>query len=107
MKNIAMFERDKLSAITSFGSGHVQGSRCVCVCVYARAHISALSCLAVSPVITIILSFFFEISYCKDVPLRSLMRTTNQLYHPLDIYAIWAINIFFVSGGGWVGVGPI
>ena len=63
---------------------------CVCVCVYARAHILASSCLAVSPIITIILSFFsFEISYCKDVPLRSLMRTTNQLYHPLDIYAMF------------------
>ena len=38
MKNIAMFGGDKLSAITAFGSGHVQGSRfkvyvCICVCV--------------------------------------------------------------------------
>ena len=35
-ENIAMFGEDKLSAITGFGRGHVQGSRCVCVCVYGE-----------------------------------------------------------------------
>ena len=56
MKNIAMFGGDKLSAITAFGSGHVQGSRFkVCVCVRVGAYMRAL-CVCVCVCVCVCLS---------------------------------------------------
>ena len=61
---------------------------CVCVCMHVCTFwlYPAWLFLLLSPLFYL---FSFEISHCKDVSLRSLMRTTNQLYHPLDIYAMF------------------
>ena len=47
-----MFGEDKLSAITGFGSGHVQGSRCVCVCMEKAP---AAQCNTFSPAHTLLI----------------------------------------------------
>ena len=77
---------------------------CVCVCMYVCtcAHFGFILLGCFSCYHHYFIFFSFEISHCKDVPLRSLMWTTNQLYHPLDIYAMFRrlpchrLSVFYV-----------